>query len=388
MVQIFARCGEAGTLTLSVPAGGSFEDVRAALLRKRPKLTTCADLCFTFGGRSCEDGASLAEAGVQRDSTVEVQRRLRGGGGDGGATGAESRSSYLEMYMSKKPDKVDPNEERLAKWTRCQLSGEPLTPPCVADELGHLFNKDAVVAALVAKSMPKPLGHISSLKHLIDLRLERNPNYRPADPNDAAAAPESKYCCPVTGQDFNGRFRFVALRPSGHVVSERAIKQVPAAVEDHVGAKWKAAMPINGTEEEMDSLREAMLKKRAAEKVGKAAEKAAKKALKAGKVSSASPAVEIIAESGRAGRDVPSAAQAAALLSASADEVRRAAQKWPKRDLQAPHTSEETAQRKKFKAAEHVPEGADKRVWASIFTSSSGPVKETYGARSIGARFL
>ena len=32
--------------------------------------------------------------------------RLRGGGGDGGATGAESRSSYLEMYMQKKPDKV------------------------------------------------------------------------------------------------------------------------------------------------------------------------------------------------------------------------------------------------------------------------------------------
>lgn len=80
--------------------------------------------------------------------------------------------------------------------------------------------------ALVAKSLPKPLAHISSLKHLVDLRLERNPNYRPADPNDAAATPESKFYCPVTGQDFNGRFRFVALRPSGHVVSERAIKQV------------------------------------------------------------------------------------------------------------------------------------------------------------------
>lgn len=40
---------------------------------------------------------------------------------------------------------VDPTEQRLAKWTRCQLSGEDLAPPCVADELGHLFNKDAVV---------------------------------------------------------------------------------------------------------------------------------------------------------------------------------------------------------------------------------------------------
>ena len=40
---------------------------------------------------------------------------------------------------------VDPTEQRLAKWTRCQLSGEALAPPVAADELGHLFNKDAVV---------------------------------------------------------------------------------------------------------------------------------------------------------------------------------------------------------------------------------------------------
>lgn len=134
-MHIFARCGEVSTLTLTVPAKGSFADVRAALLAKRPKLAACDDLvsperphnclphllhrtkrkltsatsrmqAFTYGGRLCDDGVSLAAAAVQRDSTVEVQRRLRGGGGDGGATGAESRSSYLEMYMSKKPDKV------------------------------------------------------------------------------------------------------------------------------------------------------------------------------------------------------------------------------------------------------------------------------------------
>ena len=38
--------------------------------------------------------------------------------------------------------------ERVAKWTRCHLSGELLSPPCVADELGHLFNKDAIVSGL------------------------------------------------------------------------------------------------------------------------------------------------------------------------------------------------------------------------------------------------
>ena len=52
-------------------------------------------------------------------------------------------------------------------------------------------------AALVAKAMPQPLAHISSIRHLIDLELERNPNFREADPNDAAAAPESRFHCPV-----------------------------------------------------------------------------------------------------------------------------------------------------------------------------------------------
>ncbi len=40
---------------------------------------------------------------------------------------------------------VNPEEERLARWTTCQLSGMPLQPPCVADELGSLLNKDAVL---------------------------------------------------------------------------------------------------------------------------------------------------------------------------------------------------------------------------------------------------
>ena len=56
--------------------------------------------------------------------------------------------------------------------------------------------------------------------------------------------------------------------------------------------------------------------------------------------------------------------------------------------LQSVASSEEQAQRKKYKAMDHMPAGASTSVYASIFTSSSAPVKETYGARSIGARFI
>ena len=68
------------------------------------------------------------------------------------------------------PLQVNPVEAKLAKWTRCNLSGEVLHPPCVADELGNLYNKDAMVQALVTKSLPASLSYISTLKHLIDLR--------------------------------------------------------------------------------------------------------------------------------------------------------------------------------------------------------------------------
>jgi hypothetical protein len=41
--------------------------------------------------------------------------------------------------------KVNPAEELRAKWTTCRLSGQPLVPPCCVDELGFIFNKEAVL---------------------------------------------------------------------------------------------------------------------------------------------------------------------------------------------------------------------------------------------------
>jgi hypothetical protein len=92
--------------------------------------------------------------------------RLRGGGGDGGSTGAESRSSYLEMYKTQKVGQVrcsgvwasqrtdaqnadaqrcpspqmDAREEQLATWTCCRLTRQPL---------GGADGKQAVVRTCV-----------------------------------------------------------------------------------------------------------------------------------------------------------------------------------------------------------------------------------------------
>lgn len=58
------------------------------------------------GGRTLDPSATLAEAFVPPCATLQLVPRVRGGGGDGGSTGAESRSSYLEMYRGKRADKV------------------------------------------------------------------------------------------------------------------------------------------------------------------------------------------------------------------------------------------------------------------------------------------
>ena len=39
---------------------------------------------------------------MSEDLKAYLVMRLRGGGGDGGSTGAESRDSYLQMYKEKK----------------------------------------------------------------------------------------------------------------------------------------------------------------------------------------------------------------------------------------------------------------------------------------------
>ena len=44
------------------------------------------------------------------------------------------------------------------------------------------------------------------------------------------------------------------------------------------------------------------------------------------------------------------------------------------------------AAKRSYKAGDHVPEGASKEVWSSLFTSSSGPVKETFACRATSAR--
>ena len=195
---IFLRTPWSNTVALSLPheetVDGLRRTVEDALFRfgesaveplstlkaaTRPKLErSIQNLMLSVAGRSLASfppTASLFQVGLAPYTVVESSVSLLGGGGDGGATGAESRDCYLQMYAGKRPDKVDRRDTMLATWTRCELSGDPLSLPCVADLLGNVFNKEAVVQALVSKSLPPSLGHIKGLKDVFDLQLEAIP---------------------------------------------------------------------------------------------------------------------------------------------------------------------------------------------------------------------
>lgn len=225
------------------------------------------------GGTMLCSASTLEQAGVRQGSFLELRLALRGGGGDGGSTGAEDRRAWLEMYQDKRRETINPEEARLAQWTTCRISGMPLNPPCVVDELGSLYNKDAVLHALLTKTMPRDLAHISSLKHVFDITLT------PANKASDAAV---KYVCPVTGVPMNGRARFLVIRSSGQsaasVVSERAVKELPEVVKEIVGSDWasKDVIPLYPTEKELEQMSADVLAQREAERAAKAARKAAK----------------------------------------------------------------------------------------------------------------
>ncbi|CAK7338233.1 unnamed protein product [Dovyalis caffra] len=240
------------TLTLDPTQTLTLHNLKLSLL---PNKENSSSFYFTLNGKPLKDSTFLPNPQIAPLSTLILQTRLSGGGGDGGATGAESRDCYLNMYAEKKPDKVDPHEQRLSKWLNCSLSNEPLTQPCVIDRLGNMFNKEALVEALIGKKLPKEFGYIKGLKDMINIQLE----VVPGEGSDNA-----RFQCPVSGLEFNGKNKFFSLKNCGHVLSAKALKEVKSSACLVCYKEYEECdkIVINGSEEEVAVLRERMEEER------------------------------------------------------------------------------------------------------------------------------
>ncbi|KAL6768294.1 hypothetical protein ACKKBF_B38560 [Auxenochlorella protothecoides x Auxenochlorella symbiontica] len=340
-MQLFVRLNDHEHVVNACPRSDSKEVISLLCATSNPG-PSYEGLVVRHNGRSLE--TSLEEAGVKPWDVLEILPRLLGGGGDGGATGAESRSCYLEMYLGRKPDKVNPEEERLARWTTCHLSGEPLSRPIVADELGNLFNKEALLQALLSKSLPTGLKHIQGLKHVVELKLEEA----------GSKGGSAHFVCPVTGLDFNGKARFLIHFKTGLVVSERGWKEVPKVVEELAASPCtpESWIPVNPTGEEAAALVSALAARREAQRASKKEKRAV------GVAASNGGTGETAAEPGSKRAGPPTATLPAAL---------------------AP---------KKSKVSELAPANANKKIWNSIFTHASGlgPAADGYMLRGTASR--
>ncbi|KAL3840637.1 hypothetical protein ACJIZ3_025228 [Penstemon smallii] len=299
-------------------------------------------LFFTLNGKPLSDFTPLLQnSSIAPLSTLTLHLRFNGGGGDGGATGAESRDCYLNMYAVKKPDKVDPNESRLSKWLNCNLSYEPLKHPVVIDKLGNLFNKEALVEALLKKNLPKQFSYIKGLKDMISIELAEILGGR-----DSGAV---KFQCPITGLEFNGNYKFFAIKGCGHVFSAKGFKEVKssACLICHKEFVESDKIVINGSEEEVNELWEKLKEEAKVKDNGKKSKKVKNGDVVVGK------------DAGR--------------LTGTKHGIEGNGVK-----------NHSNGPSKKFKATDVAPANATKAVYASIFTSSNKKdFKETYSCRSL-----
>lgn len=206
------------------------------------------------------------------------------------------------------------------------------------DKLGNIFNKQALVEALLGKKLPKEFRHIKGLKDMVNVNLSMIPG------KESNAADGASFQCPVTGLEFNGKYKFFALKNCGHVVSSKALKEVKssACLVCHKEFVESDKMVINGSEEEVAALRERMEEEKA---------KNAKEKKKRG--------IDVV-------------------------DGEKACGKLEGNGKLANVKGLSNGGAKKFKATNAPPANATKEVYASIFTSSKkSDFKETYSCRSL-----
>lgn len=147
-------------------------------------------------------------------------------GNDGGVLQNQRRFVVKQRTASATGPKKDSVDGRAATLSKCAISSEPLKSPIVADELGHLFNKESLIAYLLDKARVIPqFSHIRKLKDVVNVKASPNPG--------AAGSPDAApFICPVTQEQANGSHPFVVVRGCGCMVSERAVKAVGSGVCD------------------------------------------------------------------------------------------------------------------------------------------------------------
>ncbi|KRT80941.1 hypothetical protein AMK59_5695 [Oryctes borbonicus] len=132
------------------------------------------------------------------------------------------------VKVKKKPEAKDKDSELSFQWKHCCITQQALKAPIVTCGLGRLYNKEALIEALINRDiLPESAHHIKNLKDVKTLNLTPNPAYTVTERREGELENQTApYICPVIGLEMSGKFRFVALWSCGCVFSERALKEI------------------------------------------------------------------------------------------------------------------------------------------------------------------
>ncbi|KAK6588198.1 hypothetical protein RS030_6828 [Cryptosporidium xiaoi] len=106
------------------------------------------------------DGGSIPKrADLVKTKGFEFKRNLGGMG-------------YLPNTQIKKSDiNGSKQDKHHNKWTTCFLTNEPLNPPIVICNKGHLYNKESIINYLLEKRRNKNLLHIKKLSDVHNVKV-------------------------------------------------------------------------------------------------------------------------------------------------------------------------------------------------------------------------
>jgi len=184
-------------------------------------------------------------------------------GNDGG-----SIPKRIELVKEKQKEvRPDQNVMKIAIWFYCALSKKPLQDPVVACALGKLYNKDAIIEYLLNKNAYGDgdiiCSHISSMKDVKPLKLTANPVFKETNGASIAHFDQgmvSRFVCPITLKEMNGKLRFVYLNTCGCVFSEQGLKEAPSSTCIQCGKPFKQdnIITLNPSPAEQEKLKIAL----------------------------------------------------------------------------------------------------------------------------------
>eukprot|EP01080_Neovahlkampfia_damariscottae_P005008 gene5008-8606_t len=185
-------------------------------------------------------------------------------GCDGGSICDDRR-----VIVNQKEEDKKPSKEFISNigWSTCALSGETLKHPIVADQMGILYNKIALLEAIQSKTLDKErFSHIKNLKSVFNVSFTTNPDYlsNPEKPH---------FICPSTNREIAGAFNFYLLKKCGHVFHEKVFEEIDDKECTLCGVtydKTKDILLLNPSPEKIEELRKTIKpsKRKREEKVG------------------------------------------------------------------------------------------------------------------------